>query len=290
MFKFIKKAAKKIYKGAKKVVKKIAKPLAMAGLVFLTAGIGTVGFGALNFAGGVGGFMSSVGSTMMAGAQGIAGAIGLGSGVTASTAGSLGLSQAAIGTNLLTGTAAQSLGLAAAKTSTMSGMGPLSNAAYGTATKVGSTSLAGLGGAGTTAYSSLAATKTGATFFGGLSKSMGGMGRSLMLSSVIGGAQAWQEQRAYEKERKVQKGLNFFGGPAHGGSSDLSFNLPTFTDNRTQPDTRTPGQQTSDSVVSAPQPADVFTSNPDNLFGELFEQNNYMEELNTPRSLFKGYV
>lgn len=294
--KFLKKIGKKIFKGVKKVVKKIAKPLAIAALVFLTAGIATAGFGALAFGQGVGAFMSSVGSTMMAGAQGIAGAIGIGSGVTASTAGSLfgvgtTAAQAATGATLFTGTAAQALGLAAAKTSAMSGLGPLSNTAYATATKVGSTSLAGLGGAGTTAYSSLAATKTGATFLGGLTKASSGMGKSLLLSSVIGGAQAWQEQRAYDKERKVQKGLNFFGGPAHGGSSELSFNLPTFVDKAKEPtQERTVGQETSDQLVSAAQPSDIYSSDPDSIFSSLFNQEQFMEENNRPSPLFRGFA
>lgn len=274
---FIKRAAKRVFRGAKKVAKKIARPAAIAGLVFLTAGIGVAGFGALNFGGTFGAFMSSVGSTMMAGAQGIAGAVGIGSGLTAGTAGSLQLSQAAIGTNLFTGAAAQAMGLAAPAASSMSGLGPLSNSAYGAATKVGSTSLAGLGGAGTTAYSSLTATKTGSTFFGGLGKALSGQGNSLAWAGVLGGARAWQEQRAYKRERKVQKGLNIFGGPAHGGDSSLPFDVPSFT------------SQEPSSTDTTPELGSMI-NDPDNLFSDLFDQDDFMNQINQPSPLFRGFA
>lgn len=120
-----KKFIKGEFKAAKHFVKKYWKAILIAAAIVFTAGIATVGIAGFSSAmaaagGGVGGFMSAAGSTMIAGGAAIGGSVGIGSGVTASTAGGAFaaapvMSGVAAGSGLTlgTGAAAQGLGMAA---------------------------------------------------------------------------------------------------------------------------------------------------------------------------------
>lgn len=121
-------ALKKAVKGVVKFVKKYWKVIVIAAAVIFTAGIATVGVAGFSSAmaaagGGFAGFMSAVGSTMVAGVVSIGGTFGIGSGVTASTAGGAfaaapavvgATASGAAGATLLNGAAAQYLGFAKA--------------------------------------------------------------------------------------------------------------------------------------------------------------------------------
>jgi hypothetical protein len=121
-------AVKKLVKGVVHFVKKYWKVIVIVALVVFTAGIATVGLAGFSSAmaaagGGVGGFFSAVGSTMIAGVASIGGTFGIGSGVTASTAGGAfatapavmgATASGAAGATLLNGAAAQALGFAPA--------------------------------------------------------------------------------------------------------------------------------------------------------------------------------
>jgi len=104
----------KIKKGIKKVgkfIKKNWKPIVAVAAGLFTAGIATVGTagfsGAMSAAGGgLTGALSAAGSTMWAGATGLAGTIGLGSGASGAAATASGMT----GSTLLNGAAAQAMG------------------------------------------------------------------------------------------------------------------------------------------------------------------------------------
>jgi hypothetical protein len=158
------KAVKGVVKGVTKFVKKYWKQIVIAAAIVFTAGIATVGIAGFSSAmaaagGGFTGFMSAAGSTMVAGVASIGGSLGIGSGVTASTAGGAFaaapvMSGVAAGSGLTlgTGAAAQSLGLAA---STYGAGAGAAGAAGGAAGGAGSfNALTGAGtytGAGSTA-------------------------------------------------------------------------------------------------------------------------------------------
>lgn len=147
-------AIKKVVKGVAHFVKKYWKVIVIAAAIVFTCGIATVGLAGFSAAsaaagGGFGGFMSAVGSTMVAGVASIGGSIGIGSGVTASTAGGAfaaapvmaGVSSGA-GLTLGTGAAAQGLGLAAstyapAATAANAGVAGAAGAAGGATTGSG---------------------------------------------------------------------------------------------------------------------------------------------------------
>ena len=75
---FIKKAVKKVFKVVKKVVKsKIFKIIAIAAIIFFTAGIAAGGFAAFAGVNSVGTFFVAAGQTMATGAAAMAGAVGL---------------------------------------------------------------------------------------------------------------------------------------------------------------------------------------------------------------------
>lgn len=132
------KTVKKGFKKVKKFVKKNWKPIVAVGLAAFTGGLSIGGLGAFKSAVAANGLWSTVGSTMWAGATGIAGTLGIGSGAAGTFAAHAGMQ----GATLLTGAAAQGLGMAAQT------MGPAANAAssaVGTYTGPGS-SLMGGGG------------------------------------------------------------------------------------------------------------------------------------------------
>lgn len=104
----IKKAVKKVFRGAKKVIKKVAKPALIIGGTFFASGLALGGFkGFTSLMESSGSIFSAVGKTMAAGAQAIGGALGIGEGVSSELIGEMGLEA---GTTLGSGALAQSLG------------------------------------------------------------------------------------------------------------------------------------------------------------------------------------
>ena len=159
---FVKKAVKKVFKVVKKIVKsKIFKIVAVAALIFFTAGVAAGGFAAFAGVNTVGGFMVAAGQTIATGAAAITGGLGMAgtSGALAAHGGAAataaGLAGAPLGTALV-GTTANTLGVLAA--------GEGVTAASGLTTS----SLAALGGpAATTGITGVAATTAATPAAGG---------------------------------------------------------------------------------------------------------------------------
>jgi len=233
---FVKKAAKKVFKGAKKVVKKVWKPALIAGATLFTGGLAAGGFAAFSGATTLGGFMGAVGQTMAVGGQAMLGSLGLTSGVSGSLSAATGVAQ---GTTLFNGALAQGLGLSAGVGG--SGAGGLIGAGG-----VGSTPIAGVGssgfaggvtaGAGTTLG---AAAGTGSNFIAGIGKTLGGLasggiGKMALFQGISGGIQSFMASREAAKERKINRRRNFAGGPMRGGSAEGGFEFPDFSQGQSQ--------------------------------------------------------
>lgn len=159
---FVKKAVKKVFKVVKKIVKsKIFKIVAIAALIFFTAGVAAGGFAAFAGVNTVGGFMVAAGQTIATGAAAITGGLGMAgtSGALAAHGGAAataaGLAGAPLGTALV-GTVANTAGVLAA------GEGL-------TAASLSTSSLAGLGGSTVTGGVALgtSAAQAAATASGG---------------------------------------------------------------------------------------------------------------------------
>lgn len=183
------KAVKGIVKGVAHFVKKYWKVIVIAAAIVFTAGIATVGVAGFSSAmaaagGGFGGFMSAVGSTMVAGVASIGGSLGIGQGVTASTAGGAfasapvmaGVSSGA-GLTLGTGAAAQGLGLASSTYAPAAA--EVSGAAGGAA-----------GGAGSFNALTGAGTYTGPGAVSADTSLSGALGGQVTAADVAGGAGA----------------------------------------------------------------------------------------------------
>jgi hypothetical protein len=217
-------AVKRAVKGIGKWVKKNWKYVVIAAAVFLTAGlatVGTAGFASASAAagGGVGGFMSAAGSTMVAGVASIGGSLGIGSGVTASTAGgafaAAPVMQGVVGgagLTLGTGAAAQGLGMASstyAPAASMSAGGGVaggvgSGGAAGAAGKTGMTLGGGVsGGVGTGAAGGAAAAASG----GFLSSPYAGVA----IQAGMGLINGYMQARAADEEWERVKPRGFFG-------------------------------------------------------------------------------
>lgn len=107
----------RVVRGVKRGVKKVAntvkkhwRPIVAVGATLMTGGLATIGISGFQAAAAANGFWSTVGSTMWAGATGMAGSLGVGSGASGAAATAAGMVDATLGT----GAAAQSLGLARA--------------------------------------------------------------------------------------------------------------------------------------------------------------------------------
>lgn len=267
---FIKRAGRNIFRSARSVVRRIPKPLAIAGLTFFTAGLGTVGFGAFKTAaaagGGLSGFLGAVGTTTVAGAQSLAAAVGIGSGISSGVATASG---AAAGQTLATGAAAQALGLSA---------GPLGSSLQ-TLPLAGQTLAGGQTVSG--AQSLGASSGVLSNFFSGVNQasgSDGGIGslarQSMLMSGIQAGAQAYLHRSAEKREDQRAARLNFFGGPARGGRPELPFEVPSLAEPESFTDTAT----TPPSPSPSPRgPWDIgrtdFINEPNNqLFAQLNEE------------------
>lgn len=192
--KFVAKGAKKVFRRARKVSRQIRKPAAIAGLTFFAAGLGTVGFGAFTGQAGadIGGFFKAVGQTTMAGAQGLAGSLGLGQGVSEGLGESLG---AEAGGTLFGGNTGR---FAAEQSRTLGNV------------------LGGLGGGSSGSADGEEGLPAGGSTFG----------RQLAFAAVSSGAQQWLAGRQFKKEEKRLNRRNFFGGPARGGTADPVARVP----------------------------------------------------------------
>lgn len=227
---FVKKAAKKVFKAVKKVVKKVWKPVLIGSAILFTAGVATVGFGAFSAAGGLSGFLGSVGTTMAAGGQALLGTVGLGSGLSTGIAGATG---AVPGTTLLNGALAQGLGLAAAPANMGLNAAGVPNA-LAAGSGVSTSSLAGLGGgAATGATTTALGTTAGTGFMAKAGSALSGMfsgpvGKMALFNGISSGIQGYMASEAASKERKRDRRRNFFGGPMRGGGTDNGIDFPTF--------------------------------------------------------------
>jgi hypothetical protein len=189
VIKGIGKAVKKVVKGVGHFIKRYWKVIVIAAAIVFTAGIATVGVAGFSSAmaaggGGFAGFMSAAGSTMVAGVASIGGTIGIGSGVTASTAGGAfaaapvlaGVGEGA-GLTLGTGAAAQGLGIAA------STYAPA-------AAEVGGAAGGAAGGAGSFNALTGAGTYTGPGAVSADTSLSGALGGQVTAADVAGGAGA----------------------------------------------------------------------------------------------------
>lgn len=146
---FVKKAVKKVFKVVKKVVKsKIFKIVAIAALIFFTAGVAAGGFAAFAGVNTVGGFMVAAGQTMATGAAAITGGLGM-----AGTSGAL----AAHG-----GAAATAAGLAGAPALGAT-LGTVASTTGVLAADVGVTSLSGIAASATSGVGAVTGTAVAAT-------------------------------------------------------------------------------------------------------------------------------
>ena len=164
----------------KQVAKKFAKPaLIIAGTLF-TAGVAAGGFGAFSGAQGIGGFMGAVGKTIASGASALTGG--------------------------MIGGGAQAAG-----TSSMVGLGPLSNEAYAAAT----------------------ATQGRKGFLGNVLGAIGNFastdtGKMVIAQGIMSGIQSYAAARQADQERKRFNKESVFGvqRQGSGGQSLLSAQLP----------------------------------------------------------------
>lgn len=72
--------------------------------------------------------------------------------------------------------------------------------------------------------------------FGGISSSndiQSAKNRQLLMSAIRGGAEYYLMHRQYKREEERRARLNFFGDRARGGSSELSFDLPSAMQRKT---------------------------------------------------------
>ena len=197
----IKKAVKKVFRGAKKVLKKVAKPALIIGGTFFASGLALGGFkGFTSLMESSGSIFSAVGKTMAAGAQAIGGALGIGEGVSAELLGDMGLAE---GTTLGSGAFAQTLGFGTPETAS-SRIGPgnlpdyLKSQGMETAAKeVGKEQVSGgvLG-----------------RIFGGINK-LSDPAQTALFTGISTGLSAWAQSEEAEKERKRQRRRGIFGVP-----------------------------------------------------------------------------
>jgi len=178
----IKKAVKKVFRGAKKVLKKVAKPALILGATFFVSGLATGGFkGFSNLMQSNSNIFKSVGETIAAGAQAIGGMLG-GEGLSQNLADKMGVSA---GTTPFTGAFGTALGFSqtpAEKGSPSDGTGGTGNA----------------GG-----------TKPGGGFFSGMSD----ITKYSIANGLMTGFSSWAASEEAAKERKRQRRQSIFGVP-----------------------------------------------------------------------------
>ena len=239
---FLKRAAKNIYRSAKSVVRRVPTSLWVAGLTFFTAGLGTAGFGAFAAAKGQGlsGFLGAVGQTTMAGAQGIMGAVGLGQGLSENLAGVTG---AEAGSTLFGGNTGA---FSAQQSRTLNNF------------------FSGIQGA-----SAEGADQEGA----GGGAPLGKLTRqALLMSGIQAGAQAYLAHSAERRQDQRTARLNFFGGPARGsGTSELPFEIPSLAS--AEPSRSAPIGGAL--PIQRPPPSDFVNQPINQLFAQLDEEDEH---------------
>lgn len=171
---------------------------------------------------------SAAGNASLAGANLFSGALatGIKSGIAKIGIGQAAATQGVAGTTAGTAAAAQSTvsGIAGAQSALASG--GLTGAISGSSVAQAGTALANAGFASSTAATSAA---TGG-FFSKVGSVLGSMtqtnsGRMMLFNGISQGVQQFSESKKEKKERARQRKLNFFGGPAVGGSSILPDNM-----------------------------------------------------------------
>lgn len=206
---FVKKAVRKVFRGAKKFVKKYGKYVAAAAGLFFTSGLAAGGFSAFQGVGDVGSFFGAVGKTMAVGAQAMGGSLGIGQGVSGSLSASTGVAE---GTTLGTGALAQSFGASA-----------------GTA----GAQAAGQAAAQTAAQSG------GGGFMGKVGNALQGMtssptGQYMLAQGIMGGIQSYMAGKKEDEERERYNKSTVWGGPRKGGQEEFNVSLPQFGQNPPQ--------------------------------------------------------
>ena len=221
----IKRGVKKVFRGVKRVIKKIPKEVWIAGAILLTGGLAAGGFAAFGAVGSATGmaaktsaFFGAVGQTMAAGAQAIAGSIGVGSGITGTGMTSAFAGTAGQGATLGTGVLAQGLGLSAGPAAAAPLASPVTTAP---ASRVGEM-LSGIGIAPQAASSAAAAAAPQATggFLGkamGAFKGMSDIGQMAVVQGIFGGMQSMAEAREMRRQEKRADSLGIFGAQRRGG-------------------------------------------------------------------------
>lgn len=228
---FVKKAVKKVIKTVKKIVKsKIFKIVAIAALVFFTAGIAAGGFAAFSGVTSVGGFFTAVGQTIATGAASIAGGLGF-KGASASLAQYGGAAAEAAG--LTAGT-----GLANAAGVTLAG----APGAAGSVTTTAAGEVVAATGAGVQGGAAALTGKAAGSGF--LSSVKGIMGKKVLGDLTIGemaakGTMAAVTNALSKKDRAEEPNAFVAGGLARGGGSEA----PDAIDYDFGPSTPAPGQQ-----------------------------------------------
>jgi hypothetical protein len=214
-------AIKKGIKKAFKWVRKNWKYIVIAAAIVFTAGIATVGVAGFSSAaaaagGGVGGFLSAAGSTMVAGVASIGGTLGIGQGANLAAFGGSGYA------TLGTGAAAQSLGFAGANGAMTAGKiaAGAPSAALG-----GGPSAALAGGAGTTAnvaggVTSVAA-PAAANAAGGTAASgfLANPNTGPLLQAGMGMLSSYNQARAEEEQWNRTKPRGYWGVGLNGEES-----------------------------------------------------------------------
>jgi hypothetical protein len=274
---------KKAVKAVGRFVKKYWKQIVIAAAIVFTAGIATVGVAGFSSAaaaagGGVGGFLSAAGSTMVAGVASIGGTLGIGQG--ASLAGFGGTGYATLGT----GAAAQAMGLAGSNAAMTAGNlartapaaalggGPPAAMAGGAgtsaATAAGRTVVTAPGLAGNAA-STAAGTATRAGGF--LSNPNAGIFLQAGMGLIGNYMQARQSEEEWDKIKpKGYWGVGLNGeadaqGPLMGAPRDAQGNILPMWTNAPPPPMRTPpnapeytGNAALDSGYREPQAQNSF--------------------------------
>lgn len=203
MLKFLAGAAAVGYAAKKGYTKKLGKGLGIAGALFFASGLGVSGFNAFRNTDSLGDFLGAVGQTTMAGAQGLLGSIGIGSGVSPSLAKSIGIEEETTLFGGSTGIFGAGAGSVSQETRTLDQHQSVNSSILSKA-------------------------------FGGLQTSgaiKSAQNRQIMMSAIQTGAQAYLANRQFKRKEEQRARLNFFGDRARGGSSELSFGPPSVMSN-----------------------------------------------------------
>lgn len=175
----IKKAVKKVFRGAKRVLKKVAKPALILGATFFVSGLATGGFkGFSNLMQSNSNIFKSVGETIAAGAQAIGGMLG-GEGLSQNLADKMGVSA---GTTPFTGAFGTALGFSQTPANKILPSDDTDNDGN---------------------------TKPGGGFFSGMSD----ITKYSIANGLMTGFSSWAASEEAKKERRRQRRQSIFGVP-----------------------------------------------------------------------------